>query len=295
MDELLEQFYHYLVAERGLAKLTLEAYSQDMEGFRHFLSSRELWTWETVSPKDLRDFLSYLEDQKISARSRARKLSSLRHFFRFLQREGQVQKNPVEQLDSPKLDRTLPHVLSLEDVDRLLAAPDAMTVLGQRDDTMLEMLYATGLRVSELVGLAPLQVDLRRGVLRVRGKGSKERLVPMVAKAVEKLAIYLNQTRPTLLKDPKTRELFLNRSGQGLSRQGFWKILKGYARQVGLPTDLSPHTLRHSFATHLLWNGADLRALQLLLGHADISTTQIYTHLHAARLQAIHRQAHPRP
>jgi integrase/recombinase XerD len=201
----------------------------------------------------------------------------------------------VEQLDSPKLDRTLPHVLSLEDVDRLLAAPDAMTVLGQRDDTMLEMLYATGLRVSELVGLAPLQVDLRRGVLRVRGKGSKERLVPMVAKAVEKLAIYLNQTRPTLLKDPKTRELFLNRSGQGLSRQGFWKILKGYARQVGLPTDLSPHTLRHSFATHLLWNGADLRALQLLLGHADISTTQIYTHLHAARLQAIHRQAHPRP
>jgi integrase/recombinase XerD len=188
----------------------------------------------------------------------------------------------------------LPKVLGLEEVERLLAAPDPATPLGQRDDAMLELLYATGLRVSELVGLTVPQLDLRRGVVRVQGKGAKERLVPMVFRAVEKLQLYLQHVRPVLLKGQKTPRLFLNRSGKGLSRQGFWKILKGYARQIGLPAHLSPHTLRHSFATHLLWQGADLRALQLMLGHADISTTQIYTHLHTARLQEIHQQAHPR-
>jgi integrase/recombinase XerD len=175
-----------------------------------------------------------------------------------------------------------------------LAAPDPATPLGQRDDAMLELLYATGLRVSELVGLTVPQLDLRRGVVRVQGKGSKERLIPMVFRAVEKLQLYLQHNRPVLLKGKKNQRLFLNRAGNGLSRQGFWKILKGYARQAALPPHLSPHTLRHSFATHLLWQGADLRALQLMLGHADISTTQIYTHLHTARLQEIHQQAHPR-
>ncbi|MFP3867598.1 MAG: site-specific tyrosine recombinase XerD [Desulfobacteraceae bacterium] len=295
MDATLEQFYHYLSVERGLAPLTLEAYSQDLEGLRGFLRERGRSAWNSVSVQDLQGFLAYLESQGVGPRSRARKLSAIRQLFRFLQREGQLQTNPLDWLDSPRLPRNLPRVLNLEEVDRLLAAPDPLTPLGQRDDTMLELLYATGIRVSELVGLNLRQLDLRRGVLLVRGKGSKERLVPMVEQAVNKLQLYLAQTRPALLRHQDIPNLFLNRWGRGLSRQGFWKILKGYARQAGLPLDLSPHTLRHSFATHLLWHGADLRALQMMLGHADISSTQIYTHLHAARLQEIHQQAHPRP
>lgn len=292
---MLEQFYHYLSAERGLAALTLEAYSHDLAGLRRFLAAQGRTGWEAVTAQDLQAFLAYLEGEGIGSRSRARKLSAIRQLFRFLLQEGAVTVNPLEWLDAPRLERGLPRVLGLEEVDRLLAAPNPLTPLGQRDDAMLELLYATGIRVSELVGLTLPQVDLRRGILLVRGKGSKERLVPMVARAAQKLERYLNQTRPALLKGRGGRRVFLNRFGKGLSRQGFWKILKGYARRVGLPPDLSPHTLRHSFATHLLWHGADLRALQLLLGHADISSTQIYTHLHAARLREIHQQAHPRP
>jgi integrase/recombinase XerD len=292
MDQALEQFFQYLVVERGLAPLTVEAYAADLAGLAAFLPPGQ--DWRDLALEDLQRFLAALEQQGVGPRSRARKLSAIRQFCRFLLREGHTDRNPLEWLDAPKLPKGLPKVLGLEEVDRLLAAPDPTTPLGQRDDAMLELLYATGLRVSELVGLTLPQLDLRRGVVRVQGKGSKERLVPMVFRAVEKLQLYLQHIRPVLLKGHKTQRLFLNRAGQGLSRQGFWKILKGYARQAGLPPHLSPHTLRHSFATHLLWQGADLRALQLLLGHADISTTQIYTHLHTARLQEIHQQAHPR-
>ncbi len=293
-DHWVEQFYHFLAAERGLAPLTLEAYSQDLNGCRLYLEGRGIASWEAVQAQDLRDWLSDLEAQGLSPRSRARKLSSLRQFFRFLLREGTVTADPLEWLDSPKLDKRLPRVLSLSEVEALLAGPDPLTPLGQRDDAMLELLYATGLRISELVNLTPPQVDLRRGVVRVRGKGSKERLVPMVAPAVRKLELYLTHTRPALLQGKKTRRMFVNHRGGPLTRQGFWKILKGYALKIGLPGDLSPHMLRHSFATHLLWQGADLHALQLMLGHANISTTQIYTHLHASRLREIHGQAHPR-
>jgi integrase/recombinase XerD len=294
MDRALEQFLHHLIVERGLAPLTLEAYAHDLAGLSSLLKELGRGNWREISLEDLQHFLADLEQQGVGPRSRARKLSAVRQFFRFLLREGLTDHNPLEWLDSPKLPKGLPKVLGLEEVDRLLAAPDPGTPLGQRDDAMLELLYATGLRVSELVGLTVPQLDLRRGVVRVQGKGAKERLVPMVFRAVEKLQLYLQHIRPVLLKGQKTQKLFLNRSGKGLSRQGFWKILKGYARQAGLPPHLSPHTLRHSFATHLLWQGADLRALQLMLGHADISTTQIYTHLHTARLQEIHQQAHPR-
>ena len=294
LDAALEQFVEHLVVERGLAPLTLEAYASDLAGLRAFLPALGRERWDQVTLPDLQSFLDHLEGQGTGPRSRARKLSAVRQFYRFLLREGLAPNNPLEWLDSPKLPKGLPKVLGLEEVDRLLAAPDPATPLGQRDDAMLELLYATGLRVSELVGLTVPQLDLRRGVVRVQGKGSKERLVPMVFRAVEKVQLYLQHIRPVLLKGQKTQRLFLNRSGRGLSRQGFWKILKGYARQAELPPHLSPHTLRHSFATHLLWRGADLRALQLLLGHADISTTQIYTHLHTARLQEIHQQAHPR-
>ncbi len=294
MDQALEQFLQHLVVERGLAPLTVAAYAQDLTDLAKYSNQAGKYSWQDIRLADLQDYLAYLEQNGVGPRSRARKLSAIRQLYRFLLREGLTGHNPLEWLDAPKLPKGLPKILGLEEVERLLAAPDPTTPLGQRDDAMLEVLYATGLRVSELVGLTIPQLDLRRGVIRVVGKGSKERLVPMVFRAVEKVNLYLRHVRPLLCKGQKTQVLFLNRRGQGLTRQGFWKIIKGYARQVGLPPELSPHTLRHSFATHLLWRGADLRALQLLLGHADISTTQIYTHLHTARLQEIHRQAHPR-
>lgn len=294
MDAELEQFYHHLGVERGLARLTLAAYAQDLLDFRQFLETRGLTDWLAVSLADLQGYLASLEARGISARSRARRLSALRQFFRFLQREEKLASNPVELLDSPRLPQRLPQVLGEQEVAALLAAPDPGSLLGQRDDALLELLYATGLRVSELVCLTLKQVDLRRGVVRPLGKGRKERLVPMVPRAVEKLQLYLSQGRPRLLKGRQNPYLFVNGRGGRLSRQGVWKIIKSYARLAGV-RDLSPHTLRHSFATHLLSRGANLRVLQILLGHADLATTTIYTHLDAARLREVHKKAHPRP
>jgi integrase/recombinase XerD len=294
LDEWLEQFFHHLGAERGLAPLTLESYARDLQDFREFLESRGYSSWEEVTLPDLQEYLSALAGRGLSARSRARRLSALRQFYRFLQREEAAPANPVELLDSPRLPRRLPKVLGEGEVAALLSAPDPATPAGKRDGALLEVLYATGLRVSELVGLTVKQVDLRRGVVRPRGKGAKERVVPMVARAVERLELYLNQGRPQLLRGRESPYLFVNQRGGKLSRQGFWKILRSYARRAGVG-ELSPHTLRHSFATHLLSRGANLRVLQLLLGHADLATTQIYTHLDAARLRLAHRKAHPRP
>jgi len=294
MDAELNQFYQHLGVERGLAPLTLAAYARDLQDFWEFLEARGREQWGAVTLGDLKDYLAALEARGLAARSRARKLSALRQFFRFLEREEAVAANPAELLDSPRLPRRLPKVLGEPEVAALLAAPNPATPAGQRDGALLEVLYATGLRVSELVGLTLKQLDLRRGVVRPLGKGSKERVVPMVAPAVEKLQLYLSQGRPRLLQGRQSPYVFLNRRGGKLSRQGFWKILKNYARELGM-RDLSPHTLRHSFATHLLSRGANLRVLQLLLGHADLATTQIYTHLDAARLKEIHRKAHPRP
>ena len=295
MDTELNQFYQHLSAERGLAPLTVAAYAGDLQDFWEFAESRGLSQWGAVSLAQLQEYLAALEGRGLSARSRARKLSALRQFYRFLQREEKVlsQANPVELLDSPRLPRRLPRVLGEGEVVALLAGPDPATPKGQRDAALLEVLYATGLRVSELVGLTLKQLDLRRGVVRPLGKGSKERVVPMVAKAVEKLELYLAQGRPRLLKGRQSQYLFVNRRGGPLTRQGFWKILKDYARKQGM-AGLSPHTLRHSMATHLLSRGANLRVLQLLLGHADLATTQIYTHVDAARLKKAHQKAHPR-
>jgi|UniRef100_A0A7V6A4P3 integrase/recombinase XerD len=293
MDELLEQFYHHLGAERGLAPLTLESYAHDLQDFREFLRSRQRESWEEASLEDFQHYLTLLQSRGLSARSRARRLSALRQFFRFLQREERLPANPVELLDSPRLPLKLPKVLNEQEVEALLNAVDPSTPQGQRDAALLEVLYATGLRVSELVGLTIKQVDLRRGVVRPLGKGHKERLVPMVAQAVEKLRVYLQEGRPQLLKGKDSPFVFVNQRGGGLTRMGFWKILQRYARLAGLG-HLSPHTLRHSFATHLLGRGANLRVLQLLLGHADLATTQIYTHLDAERLKSAHKKAHPR-
>lgn len=293
MDELLEQFYHHLGAERGLAPLTLESYAHDLQDFREFLRSLKKEAWEEASLEDFQNYLTALQSRGLSARSRARRLSALRQFFRFLQREERLPTNPVELLDSPRLPLKLPQVLNEQEVAALLGAVDPSTPQGQRDAALLEVLYATGLRVSELVGLTLKQVDLRRGVVRPLGKGHKERLVPMVPQAVEKLKLYLKEGRPQLLKGKNSPYLFVNQRGSGLSRQGFWKILQRHARVAGLGR-ISPHTLRHSFATHLLGRGANLRVLQLLLGHADLATTQIYTHLDAERLKSAHKKAHPR-
>jgi integrase/recombinase XerD len=294
MDAELNQFYQHLTVERGLAPLTLEAYARDLRDFWEFLEARGRKGWAAVSLDDVRDYLVVLEARSLGARSRARRLSALRQFFRFLEREEQVAVNPLELLDSPRLPRKLPQVLGEKEVAALLAAPDPTTPQGRRDGALLEVLYATGLRVSELVGLTLKQVDLRRGVVRPLGKGSKERVVPMVAQAVAKLQDYLAQGRPQLLKGRDSPYIFINHRGGRLSRQGFWKILKQYALKAGV-RGLSPHTLRHSFATHLLSRGANLRVLQLLLGHADLATTQIYTHLDAARLREVYQKAHPRP
>ncbi|MGA9754885.1 MAG: site-specific tyrosine recombinase XerD [Desulfobaccales bacterium] len=294
MDAALNRFYQHLEVERGLAPLTVTAYARDLRDFWVFLEERGRTDWVAVDLADLQAYFAAQEARGLSARSRARGLSALRQFFRFLQREGEVETNPVELLDSPRLPQRLPRVLGEQDVAALLAAPDPGTPGGLRDLALLEVLYATGLRVSELVGLTFKQLDLRRGVVRPLGKGSKERVVPMVPGAVEKLQIYLEQARPRLLQGRESPYVFINRRGGRLSRQGFWKLLKQYALKAGVPT-LSPHTLRHSFATHLLSRGANLRVLQMLLGHADLATTQIYTHLDAARLRLVHQKAHPRP
>ncbi len=293
MDDLLEQFYHHLQVERGLAPLTLESYGSDLQDFREYLHRKGRAAWEEVSLADLQEYLTELEGRGLAATSRARRLSALRQFFRFLQQEEKLAANPVELLDSPRLPLKLPKVLGEKEVETLLAAVDSSTPLGLRDAALLEVLYATGLRVSELVGLTLKQVDLRRGVVRPLGKGRKERLVPMVPQAVEKLRLYLAEGRPRLLKGRDSPYIFLNSKGGRLTRQGFWKILRNCARKANV-RQLSPHVLRHSFATHLLSRGANLRVLQLLLGHADLATTQIYTHLEAERLKAAHRKAHPR-
>jgi integrase/recombinase XerD len=294
MDAAINQFYQHLGVERGLAPLTVSAYARDLQDFWEFLGDRGCNAWGAVNLSDLQDYFAALEARGLSARSRARRLSALRQFFRFLQREEQVAANPVELLDSPRLPQRLPQVMGEAEVAALLAAPDPSTPAGLRDQALLEVLYATGLRVSELVGLTFKQLDLRRGVVRPLGKGSKERVVPMVPLAVEKLQTYLKDGRPQLLKARESPYVFVNHRGGRLSRQGFWKLLKQYALKAGVKT-LSPHTLRHSFATHLLSRGANLRVLQLLLGHADLATTQIYTHLDAVRLKQVHKKSHPRP
>jgi integrase/recombinase XerD len=308
LDEALEQFFHYLGVERGLAPLTMEAYARDLQEFRRYVSQLGRTGWEEVTLPDLQGFLVSLEGRGLAARSRARNLSAVRQFFRFLEREGEIAVNPTGLLDSPRLPARLPKILSEGEVAALLNAPDPATPLGQRDAALLEVLYATGLRVSELVGLTLKQVDLRRGWVRPLGKGRKERLVPLTPPAVAKLDQYLHHGRQELLRRGASRQgggvrpgrpappgqvVFLNRRGGPLTRQGFWKILAQYSREAGLKP-ISPHVLRHSFASHLLARGASLRVLQLLLGHADLATTQIYTHLEADRLRAAHQKAHPR-
>ena len=292
-DLISDQFLQHLRVEKGLAKNSVESYARDLMTFFSFLETKALSPLR-ASQADLMDFISHLAG-RLSVRSIARNISALKVFYRFLVSEGKIETNPARLLSAPKLPRRLPGVLSRSEVERLLTQPDGATTRGERDKAMLELLYATGLRVSELVHLKTVNVNMEAGFVRTVGKGSKERMVPVGAKALEALKTYLGHGRPGLLKRMSSSYLFISPRGKPLTRQGFWKIIKRHGLKAGIRKELTPHSLRHSFATHLLECGADLRSVQIMLGHSDISTTQIYTHVTRERLKEIHRKYHPRP
>ena len=293
-ENIIDRFCDRLWLEDGLAQNTLSAYRRDLAAFAEWLKkARSLGLTEAAS-SDIDAYLAHRFASHAKPRTAARYTASLRRFYRFLTREGLVSADPTQFLDTPKLPRPLPKVLSETDVNTLLAAPNVETPAGLRDRAMLETLYATGLRVSELVGLKLLNLDMNAAVLRVTGKGGKDRLVPLGEEAQHWLALYLKESRPIMLKQKKCAEVFVTPRGTGMTRQAFWYLLKRRAQTSGINRALSPHTLRHAFATHLLAHGADLRVVQMLLGHADISTTQIYTHVAQERLKQLHSKHHPR-
>lgn len=294
MDQYLDIFLNYLIVEKGLAANTVEAYGRDLSRYLQHLQDTQVAKINSVSQADVLAFLAGLKDCGLSPRSRARTLSAVRSFHRFLVTEKLADKDPTLLLESPRVLRSLPRLLSQAEVERLLAAPQGAEPLAVRDRAMLEVLYATGLRVSELVGLQVADVNRNLGCLSTLGKGGKQRLVPLGEVALAAIEEYLAAARTGLKPRENCRALFLNRRGTALTRQGFWKILRRNALSAGLGFKIYPHMLRHSFATHLLENGADLRAVQVMLGHADISTTQIYTHVLRERLKQVHQQYHPR-
>ncbi|MDA8947204.1 site-specific tyrosine recombinase XerD [Luminiphilus sp.] len=290
----LERFTTALWLERGLSDNTREAYSRDVQGLNTWLLDQCRGDALTASESDVQAYLGARLSQGSSHRSISRLLSSLRSFYQYLVREGDLSSDPTQHLDRPKPSRPLPKSLSESEVDQLLNAPDASLVVEHRDLAMLEVLYASGLRVSELVGLTLPQLSLNQGVVRVFGKGGKERLVPLGEAAIETVTDYLGATRQALLRDRQSDVLFPSNRGKVMTRQTFWYRIKIYAKRAGIDPNLSPHTLRHAFATHLINHGADLRVVQMLLGHSDLTTTQIYTHVARSRMQALHEKHHPR-
>jgi len=291
---MLEQFIDALWMERGLSKNTLAAYRADISGLANWVQQACNRDLVSVQRQDILDYFAYRVEQGAQPRSTARLLSSIRRFYQYLVRQGELTEDPSAKIEAPKLGRTLPTSLTETEVVSLLEAPDTNDVLGLRDRTMLELLYAGGLRVTELVSMTIAQVNLQQGVVRLNGKGNKERLVPLGEEAVSWLQRYLSESRPFLVKTKQSESMFVTRRGGAMTRQAFWYIIKRYASTAAIQKDLSPHTLRHSFATHLLNNGADLRVVQMLLGHSDLSTTQIYTHVAKERLKDLHEQHHPR-
>jgi integrase/recombinase XerD len=289
--ELIEQFLDAAWVEQGLSENTLSAYSSDLRIFAKWLKDKSLLEVDTG---DLSGFLASRYKEGIGNRSSARILSSLRRFYGYFIRENRITIDPTALIESPHIGRSLPVSLSEHDVELLLNAPEVTNRQGFRDKTMLEMLYATGLRVSELVGLKFEQISFRQGVVRIIGKGNKERLVPVGEEAMSWLEAYMTQARKTTLGERQSDYLFVTNRADGMTRQAFWHIIKRHAKKAGINKELSPHTLRHAFATHLLNHGADLRVVQLLLGHADLSTTQIYTHIARERLKDLHSKFHPR-
>ena len=290
---VVDAFLDAAWAERGLSRNTLDSYRYDLHGLAERLAERGK-ALDQAGRSDVLDALAGGMQKGGSPRSVARRLSAYRQFYRWLVREGRMQDDPTALIDAPRLGRPLPKVLSETEVESLLAAPDTDTPLGVRDRAMLETMYAAGLRVSELVGLEAAQLNLRQGVVRVMGKGGKERLVPLGGESIDWVRHWMDEARPALLKGRTSRAVFVTARGSGMTRQAFWHRIKQLAKSAGVASQLSPHVLRHSFATHLLNHGADLRVVQLLLGHGDLSTTQIYTHVAREGLKRLHETHHPR-
>ena len=291
---LLDEFCDSLWLEDGLARNTLESYRRDLSQLARWLGRERRRTLLEAVHADLLSYLAHRVGAHAKATTTSRLLSSVKRFYQYALRQGRIEADPSLNIDAPRLPRSLPKSLTEEDVEKLLAAPDADAPLGLRDRTMLETLYASGLRVSELVTLKVSQVSQDMGVVRIVGKGSKERLVPLGEEALSWIRRYLRESRPAILGARAADALFVTSRGAGMTRQAFWHLLKRHAAQAGLDKPISPHTLRHAFATHLLNHGADLRVVQLLLGHSDISTTQIYTHVARERLKQLHAKHHPR-
>ena len=294
LDILIDQYLNYLLVEKGLSGKTLESYSSDIHRYRDFLNENKI---RRISDADTALILKHmiaLRNAGLNARSRARHLITIRGFYRFMVHEKILKHDPARLVDLPKTSLKLPDVLSVDEVSQLLETPDTDKPRGARDCAMLELLYAAGLRVSELVNLKMQDVNLEAGFVRVFGKGSKERVVPIGLHAKEKIESYIQKSRHTLLKNRASPYLFVARAGRPLTRQGFWKLLRKYAGQAQLNKKVTPHSLRHSFASHLLEGGADLRAVQVMLGHVDIATTQIYTHVARQQLKKLHKRFHPR-
>lgn len=289
----LARFIDALWLEEGLSSNTRKAYESDLKGFSVWLAAREQCL-ERAGRSEVEGYLAVRYRQRASSRSMARVVSTFRKFYRYLVREGVILKDPMQAIDPPRIGRSLPKTLSEADVEALLDAPETDDPIGVRDRAMLELLYATGLRVTELVGLEVTSLNLRQGVVRVCGKGGKDRLVPLGEEAEIWLARYFEASRPLLLAGRASEDVFVTRRGSRMTRQAFWHLIKRYAVVAGITRPLSPHTLRHAFATHLLNHGADLRVVQMLLGHSDLSSTQIYTHVAQERLKDLHARCHPR-
>ncbi len=295
MEDELKDFMHFLIVEKALAKNTIVSYERDLKAYVKYIKTVEnVQSIDGIGRIQIVHFLGHLKEQGKSSRTIARNIASIRAFHQFLLREKVAEQDPSVHIETPQLERTLPKVLNLQEVERLLEAPKLTTHYGLRDKAMLELLYATGIRVSELIGLNLDDAHLTMGFVRCIGKGNKERIIPLGRTAATAIQEYLDKGRPQFIKNQREESLFVNHHGRRLTRQGFWKILKGLTKEAGIEKDLTPHTLRHSFATHLLENGADLRAVQEMLGHSDISTTQIYTHVTKTRLKDVYSQFHPR-
>ncbi len=294
MKALLDEFLNYLSVERGLSENTISSYRTDLLSFIGRMEKNGIRDIDRVKRQDITEHMLYLKDRGISSNSISRALVAIKMLYKFLVQEKLARDDVAGILESPRLIRPLPNVLNVAEVDKLLAAPDLRNWMGIRDRAALELMYASGMRVSEMVELTTEGLNLDVGFIKCKGKGDKERVVPIGRRAKEALARYIEKVRPRLLKKGDDRHLFLSRLGKSISRQSFWKMLKANARRARIKKVITPHTLRHSFATHLLEGGADLRVVQELLGHADIATTQFYTHIDKARLKSIHKQFHPR-
>ena len=295
MENLIDQFLDYLSVERGLSSNTIESYGRDLRKYVDFLKRKGIGSIEGSSRKDITSFMMKLKDKGLSANSISRNLVAIKVFYRFLMRERIIKDDPASVLDSPKLWKKLPDVLSLSEVEKILDAPDTKDPREIRDRAALELMYATGMRVSEVANLRIEGINRDLGIVRCLGKGQKERIVPVGKSAMKALDIYLQKSRSRLLKNKTSPYIFITQQGKKMSRVSFWKIIKKYTKLCSINKRITPHTLRHSFATHLLERGADLRVVQELLGHSNISTTQIYTHINKDRLKSIHAKYHPRP